>query len=236
MKKLLISLVIASLAWSCTWYSDKDMNENPQRATVEYMQNKLNSVFRTIEIADFFDRYQKIREDRDASIVLGEWYFGGAFRQEDLVYEGYNGGLWGRIAPTSDPGMYIVNPYNYEQDVIYHVEITADRKFLISTTPETKDIGPWINDFTMELECTASLSGNDMIIEAMDLTYVEDSGKMKTKVLIKSTDDPARMHLCKKGSREDMPFAGTLSYDVENEMIDDEFSVRYSETKKYEIL
>ncbi len=222
---------------SCTVYSDRDVTEDPYLESYEYLQrNILSSVFRTIEIADFFNRYLEIKEDRGAALVLGKLYFGDYFNGDNLVYEGYEGGFWGSIKPATEPGRYLVTPYySAPEGIIYNVEITPERRFIIHTKPQTKDLplDYWIEETVFEVECTASIRENYIIIESLSLEYTEDTG-METMARITSTNDPAMIHLCSEGSYEIQPFSGVLEVEIENGMFHNKFHVKYY-NGKYEI-
>ncbi len=239
MKKLIIFISMVALAQSCIFYSDRDLEEDPRQTAYEYLKREaLGDLFRAVEIADFFDRYQAIKEDRDASTALGRLYFGSYLNESDLVYEGYEGGFWGTITPTGIPGSYQVIPMYADPTVIsYNIEVTPERKFIIRSKPSSKALPPsfWVNYYGMELECTASISEGYIIIENLDMNYIETTGKMDTKAHITSTADPAMMHLCREGSFENEPFAGILNYKIENDIFQDEFSVKFH-NGKYEIL
>ncbi len=230
---------MVALAQSCVFYSDKDLDEDPRQAAYEYLKKDvLGDLFRAIEVADFFDRYQAIREDRNASTALGRLYFGEYFNENNLVYEGYEGGFWGTITPTDIPGTYKVIPMYADPTVTsYNIEVTPERRFIISSNPESKALPPsyWVSDYGLDMECTASISERNIVIEALDLKYTETTGKMDTKAHITSTAEPAMMYLCREGSFENEPYAGVLNYEIENDIFKDEFSVRFH-NGKYEIL
>ncbi len=227
---------LALAVQSCVMFNDKAFEEDPQYESVEYLHDEvLYFVFGAVELADFFDRYQDIREDREAAVALGEEYFGSHFNQKHLVFEEYSGGYpWGFINLTSTPGFYIIRtllPYSYYQSGDFHVEVTGDREYRIRTV-KTKEVGPQSPDFTIDLDCSASVASNgDITVGHLDLKYEEEVGKTRTKAHIMSSSSPVKLKMSRKGNISRIPFAGKLDYDIEGETFSDKFTVEYSEDK-----
>ncbi len=236
MKKHIILAALALTVQSCVMFNDKDFEEDPQYESVDYLHDEvLSHVFSSIELADFFDRYQDIREDRKASEALGKEYFGGHFNPKHLVFEEYSGGYpWGSINQAAAPGSYIIRSllaYSYYQGGDFHVEVTGDREYRIRTV-ETKDVGVFSPEFSIILDCSASVEDNgEITVGHLDLKYEEEVGKTRTKSHITSSTSPVKLKMCREGKRSEIPFAGTLDYDIEGETFSSRFTVEYSGEK-----
>ena len=114
MKKSLyiVAAVFMLLVQGCVMYSDKDEIENAQVDVSDLMYfNYVSPVISMAELADFFDRYQDIRTDRDQAEALARSYFGEYFNPENLFYEEFSvHPYWGKIAVTETDGQYLVYP------------------------------------------------------------------------------------------------------------------------------
>ncbi len=240
MKKTIIFAALALLAQACVTYTDKGMDESPQRQSVEFLHNAvIQSVYVTIETADFFDRYQKIREDRDAAIALAKEYYGEKFNDSHLVYESFFGRQGGKILLTSVPGQYIMepgSPYTYEDDTKYHVEVLEDRRYRITTEkPGTKSLPPIFTEFAVGLECIATVNPDyTVVVEKFDMDYSEEARLQITKATVRSTQDPVKYRLG-ENAWEMVPFSGTLDFTISGELVNDSFSVKYN-NNDYQIL
>ncbi len=238
----MILAALALLSQSCLIYTDKEELESPQLESAQLMHNNvIMPVYMAIEMADFFDRYQAVREDRDAAIALGREYYGDGLYEEQLVYESYYGD-GGRILLTDVPGRYIVIPrsrYTDDGDVKYYVEALGDRRYHITTKePRTRLYIPpvQIADSEVELDCTAAVGPDGLtVIEEMDIKYEELAGKQTTTAEITSTPSSVKLQLCNKGLGNYMPFAGILKFSISGGLVNDEFSVQYSE-RQFNIL
>ncbi len=232
MKKIIILAVLALLLQSCDKYSTQRSDEDPQVSSVEYLQSyALSGVFGVIKLADFFDNYQKIREDRDAAIALGKEYFGERFYEDKLTFEKFESGL-GTIRATTTPGLYKVTYYDANGERTLYAQVLEDRQMQItSKVPRTKDVGPTWVPFELEVECIATVTPENIaVIENLDLNYREESAGKVTTARITSTPDPAEVHI-RQEYRPFYPFSGILDYKIGGDVINDEFSVRFSEDK-----
>ncbi len=239
MKKIIILAAIALMSQACISSPDKDKDENPRRESVEYLNYEaLSKAAWSAGLADFFDRYQDIRQDRDAALALGREYFGAAFHPQHLVYERYYAGIFGEIYLTETPGQYRIT-YSTEGpgNIVFNVETLEDRRYRItSKTIYTKDPGPQWTPFEIVLECTATITPEGIaVIENLDLGYREIAADKTTTARITSTPASAKFRLFLEHAWDRMPFEGTLDYQIGGDLINDKFSVRYS-GDKYDIL
>ena len=106
--KYAAAVLSAVLLSGCVMYSDKDEVENPQLDVTDLMYfNYVEPVFRITELADFFDRYQAVRDDREQSESLGTECFGEYFMPGNLYYElNIQSRLWetgGTVYPATPP-------------------------------------------------------------------------------------------------------------------------------------
>ncbi len=236
MKRIIILGALALLMQSCVVSTTKTDGETPQFQSVRYLNDAvLEQTLWSITLADFFDNYQKIKEDRDAAIALGKEYFGDRFMPEWLVYENYESGTMGKIHLTDVPGLYkIVNLPRMGSGMIeLYVEVSEGRKYHVTTKmPRTKETGPMWMGFKSEIECTATVTPEGIgIIENLDIEYIEENNKKITEARITSTSDPAKFRIFNENVWNFTPFAGTLDYEIGGDVINDEFSVKYSESK-----
>ncbi len=241
MKKLIIFSALALLMQSCIMYTDKDDKENPQKEVLAILHERaLNSVLQTIKLADFFDSYQAVRQDRDAALLLGYEYYGDNLLENLLVYENYQGGMNGYIETTPEAGEYIVTPYliHNSSEIQYRVKVEGDRKYRITAgSPETKDLPYFYNtDVKIVLDCSAYISPEgEMIIESLDMRYIEKNGKQETTAHIRSASETVKAPMADEEYGFKLPTSGVLDYQTESNMFKDNFSVRYTDYK-YEIL
>ncbi len=233
---------MALLAQSCIIYSDKDEPEKPRFETARLMHyNVLLPVYKSIELVDFFDRYQAVREDRDAAVALGREYYGDYLNEEHLVYENYLSNI-GSIHITDVPGKYIIqtqSEYYGDNDEVFYVEVLGDRRYHIATTvPETKLYIPpvFIADSEIKLDCTATVGQDNVaVIETMYIKYEEKAGEGITTAEITSTDSPVKIQFCSRETGADKPYSGVLEFKLSGELVNDEFSVKYSD-REFKVL
>ena len=136
--KYAAAVLSAVLLSGCVMYSDKDEVENPQLDVTDLMYfNYVEPVFRITELADFFDRYQAVRDDREQSESLGAECFGEYFMPGNLYYEEFSVyPMWGKIFLTDSPGEYVCIPASSRQwnniYTEYSVKALGDRRYSIS--------------------------------------------------------------------------------------------------------
>ncbi len=239
MRKLIIFSALALLMPSCIIYTDKDDKENPQEETLAILHDgAVNSVIQSIKISDFFDRYQDIREDRDAALKLGYEYYGDRLNEEFLFYERYSGGFSGNIEAAAVEGQYTVTPLLrdlYYSDIKYHVEAAEGRRYNITTRPpETKAVSPDVyvrdTELTIELDCSAYVSEEDgIVIEKLEMRHIERIGKQTVTVHISLGSETVRAKLAEESTYTKIPSSGVLNYEIESNMFNDQYSVRYTD-------
>ncbi len=232
----MIFLALALLTQSCVMYTDRDEEENAKLESLAVLHEiPLNSVLQTVKVADFFDNYQKIREDRDAALSLGKEYYGGGLYEDYLFYERYHGGSAGRIDLTDEEGRYIVTPSfpNNKPEVRYYVEVEDGRRYRITTAPPTKDLPPfYFSDFSVTLDCIASVSEDGtIIIKYLDMSFIEVNGTQEVEATIRSTSDPVESSIKYDAEHIMIPTSGVLDYEITGFISSDKFSVSYYQGK-----
>ncbi len=234
MKKIMILATLALLSQSCITYTDKDEDENPQLQSAIFIHSHiLRDVAAAIELADFFDRYQAVREDRDAATSLGMEYFGDRFILNNLVYERYDG-YRGSILVTDVSGEYVMDMNSFpinDSGLRLHAEALGDRQYHITTEhPDTRGVPPHYQAVGLEMDITASVAQNGTAtIGNLNIIYRELSAGKSTTVNVTSTPDPAQFRLCTSLQPTYLPYSGILDYKIGGDMINDEFSVKYNE-------
>ncbi len=235
MKKIIILAVLALLSQSCHKYSTEKPFENPQISSVKYLHsNALSHVLKAVNLTDFFDRYQELRQDRDAAIALAKEYFGDRFQEDNLTYEKFHSWM-GSIFSTTTPGLYKIVYYDHSEDgeQTLYAEVMEDNRIRItSKVPRTKDVGPTWIPYEIDVECTAAVTPENIaVIENLDLKYEEKAEGNVTTARITSTPEPVEIRLRTVYDRAFLPIAGILDFTIGGTFINDEFSVKYSEDK-----
>lgn len=209
MKRLCL-LAMTLLTVSCVINNTKDYVEDPAYtiATRTY-ETYISNTFMSAELGMFFSGYQKIREDRDASMKLAESYFGGNIIE--LFYEYAFAYPWGKIFLTDTEGEYKIDyRYGYPRSRSSSLSYTDGNMRMIMYEEE---------DSVLEAE----MSGKDGKIEisSFNLECADDDGSNLTINLL----EPLRAKICSEGNRY-YPDEGALEYIVSGK-VDDEFVVRF---------
>ncbi len=243
MKRIIILAALAILSQACVIHTDKDEQEDPRQQSFQHMQyNLLRPIYMALELSDFFDRYQDIRKDREASVALGKEYYGDRFYEDLLLYENYSGGECGTIFLTDVPGHYTVFPntvFTNDEELKYNVEALGNRKYRISAnTTKTRFAPPPIQtaESSVTIECTAEIGDDNVaVIGRLEIEYEELSGDQVTRAKISSGSDFLKIRFCLGEPQHYLPYSGSLDIKLSGKLTNDEFSVRYTENQ-YNIL
>lgn len=225
-----IALLCAAAAFlqGCVMYSDKDEFEDPQLDAINIIYPScVEPVLRMAELADFYDRYQSIREDRERAEALGTAYFGDAFDPMKLFYEEFTvNPSWGMICSEDTEGTYVAYPSQdfQDMDTEYHIIALGGRRYSISC--ETSGGGGW-RSFRTEAEVYVDDSDR-LHISSLDIVYNEDVEGRNVSVEVKSAEDNLSLPLCKAGEYSYYPVSGMLMFTVTG-TVSDVFPVRFSE-------
>lgn len=233
MKRLLyiiLALLSVGAFSGCVMYSDKDEAENPQLDVNDLIYlDCIEPVFRVAELADFFDRYQSIREDRVQAEALGEEYFGDSFDPSELFYEEFTvRSYWGKICRTANAGEYIVYPAgNRWNDMYtdYHVKALGDRSYrIVCDSSDDEGSTYWKSVAT---EATVRYDAdNIMHVGNLNTVYREDIEGESVIVEVTSADGSLTMPLCREGEFSTYPRSGALQFSISGD-VSDVFSVRF---------
>ncbi len=240
MKKSIIFISLALLMQSCITYTDKNSPVTPESESFKFLETfALEHLSEAVEITDFFDRYQDIRNDRTAAVNLGKQYYKEHFNEDKLFYEEYDGEDRGRISATQFPDLYIVRPSLPDEDYKdkdLQVKVIGERRYRITSIPYTRT-APWLPEYDLTVECTATVNDeNDIIIESLDIRYHESENGRETTAHITSTADVTKIHICTEDGRIGRPYTGTLDFDIAGQDFTERFAIRYSENDNFEIL
>ena len=186
-------------------YSDKDEAENPQLDVNDLIYlDCVEPVFRVAELTDFFDRYQSVREDREASEALGLEYFGDSFDPSELFYEEFTARpYWGKVILSDNQGEYVVYPAGNADDDsrVYWKSVATD--------------------------ATVYYDADDIMhVEILDIVYTEDIEGESVTVEVTSDDGSLAIPLCSRGEYSVYPGSGIMQFSISGD-VSDVFSVRY---------
>ncbi len=219
---------------SCVTYTDKDKPENAKVESVELLHGKvLIPTFCVIELADFFDRYQEIKEDRAQTLLLGYECFGDRFGPGSLLYEEFTLHPWGKVRITDNPAIYIVEPefsgYSYDFNKFY-VEDLGERKYhVFSSDPETRLYHDYVEpDMKVRIDAYVDCGVEDVIvIESLVLNYEEMGRECMSTAEITTGASAVKVNTGTDNFSDMIPYEGTLNYKLEGTLFKDEFSIRY---------
>ena len=233
MKRLLyiILAVLSGVAFSgCVMYSDKDEAENPQLDVNDLIYlDCVEPVFRVAELADFFDRYQAVREDREASEALGLEYFGDSFDPSELFYEEFTARpYWGKVILSDNQGEYVVYPAgNRWNDMYtdYNVQVLGSRRYRIVCDSADDDSRVYWK--SVATDATVYYDADDIMhVEILDIVYTEDIEGESVTVEVTSDDGSLAIPLCSRGEYNVYPGSGIMQFSISGD-VSDVFSVRY---------
>lgn len=210
--KWLSFLAMALVAVSCVMYSDKDDVVDPASKIATDVYNiYMSDVFRSVELCRFFDEYQTVREDRDASEELWKAYFGDS--PVSLYYERAEVYPWGTVRLTETAGEYRVEHYHNGCESVVSV---AEGKTAVSmSAPNGKTV----------LEAETGISGSLMEMSSLKMSVSDYNGSEISVSVVK----PLQMNVCSEGDYSYIPDSGTLKYIISGE-VSDEFTVSYDGT------
>lgn len=231
--KYAAAVLSAVLLSGCVMYSDKDEVENPQLDVTDLMYfNYVEPVFRIAELADFFDRYQAIREDRKQAEDLARSYFGEHFISEDLYYEEFSVyPMWGKIFLTDSPGEYVCIPASSRQwnniYTEYSVKALGDRRYSISCDTSDDPDKTWKSlSVDAVIDCS---SGDAAKAMSLEIVYGEDTGGEKVAAVVTSEGGDLSIPLCRDGQISQYPDGGILHFEISG-AVSDSFDVDYGRT------
>ncbi len=220
------------LMQSCVVSSEYNEDSNPRRESLEFLHHKvLNPALLSFELADFFDRYQEVRDDRGQALLLAEKYFGNGMMPEGMMYEECHMGAWGSIYLTETPGVYRLEPrFNNLPYDTYYVEALGNRRYHVAS-PQTKlYIDYYETDMNVVMDVYFSCSSDDvLVVEEMKIIYTEGPGREEVSTAeITSAASPVKCDMNELDGSYYMPHEGELDYKLKGTMFEDRFSVRYS--------
>lgn len=139
MRKLVYSILLATTLLnlsSCVMSSDKDYVQDPgfKLATIFY-NIYLEPSFRAGEMTLFFDKYQDIRQDREASLSLMKQYFGDVYPH--LYFEEAHVGSHGTIYLTQTPHSYLFKSSYLSQSL--QMETSISKKYISINVSDSYD-------------------------------------------------------------------------------------------------
>lgn len=220
----MVAALSVLLLSGCVMYSDKDEIEEPRLDVSDLLYaGYVEPMFRAVELADFFDRYQDIREDREQAVALGTSYFGESFDAGALFYENFSAYPdWGDISRGEADGEYLCSaPYSKGLltgiTLEYRVKDLGDRCYAVSC-----DAGDASGGLMKTVEALAEFRiGEDGTVRAehLQIDYSEDSDVDKV-VAVVSGDGAVAFHLCSGGQISFYPFAGALHFDISGTVTD----------------
>lgn len=232
MKKSLyiVAAVFMLLAQGCVMYSDKDEIENAQVDVSDLMYfNYVSPVISMAELADFFDRYQDIRTDRDQAEALARSYFGEYFNPQNLFYEEFAvHPYWGKIAVTETDGQYLVYPSVVRGGIqtVYTVKALGGRCYELSCDATGSHDDSWRSLVSESMiRC-----GDDGLIrvDAMHIVYKENSEGKEVTVEMDSSDGSMAARMCCDDIYDRYPVSGTLGFNISG-YVTDAFVISFHE-------
>ncbi len=236
MKKTIIFLAALGLMMqSCVVSTDKDNDKDARIESVKLLQEKMMTpLFYSIELADFFDRFQDIRTDKEKVLLLGYEYFGDSFMPSTLLYEEFNMGNWGKIMTTDAPDIYLLYPmfYSYQYYDIKVEALGGRRYHIVAAAPDTKFSFEYYEpEMKVEIDAYVDCSVDGvLVIEEMSLKYTEYLRDGFSTAVITTVSSAVKVELDTEDYWADMiPYEGELNYKLSGSLFDDEFTVSYSE-------
>ena len=221
----------AVLLTGCVMYSDEDEVENPRLDVTDMIYfNYVEPVFRIAELADFFDRYQEIREDREQAEDLARSYFGEHFISEDLYYEEFSVyPMWGKILlPASGGEGYVCIPASTRQwDNLYteySVKVLGDRCYEITCDTSDDPDKLWKS---LSVHAVVDCNSPDAArVETLEVIYGENVDNDKVTAVVTSAGDGLSVPMCKDGNVSQYPVTGVLHFEITG-TVTDSFDVDY---------
>lgn len=222
MKKYICILLVSAISvllYGCTMYSDKDYvgDAADDLSTVVYL-NMVSPVFYIAELADFYEAYLEIWEDRGTSLLLASEYFGD--HKIQLHYQDITVYPWGKIAKTDIEHFYLSEQSSpYAVPATYSVTAVGERKYEIECESVGTESDSWKKFIA---SAVVSVGDNDISAERMEIYYVD-------------INDIALQVECREPliSKRDccsypynMPYSGVLDYNVSGGICD-AFTVKF---------
>lgn len=212
MKKLIYCILLATgllTLDSCVMSSDKDYFQDPgcKLSTIFY-NTYLMASFRAGEMTLFFDEYQELRQDIEASRALVKQYFGRV--DSYLLYEEVKVDSHGTIYLTKTPHSYKFEPSYWQSGSYMNSTIAGD------------DIS--ISVISSGMTCDISMSVIDNQLYVNDIDYVgEDGNDSRLTVMVLR---PLSMPVCSNGCYSLYPEDGLLKFAVSGS-VEDSFEVEF---------
>ena len=226
MRKIIYATAVFSalLLSGCVMYSDKDEEENPQLDVSDMMYVRyVAPLFRTAELADFFDRYQAVRDDREQSEALGAGCFGEYFISGNLHYEEFSAyPMWGKISLTDTPGEYVCIPAGTglwdDIDAEYSVKALGGRRYSISCDASDDTDKDWKSlSVDAVIDCSSAVFS---VTESLYVEYEEDIAEDKVTVVMTSPGSGLSVPLCSNGQVSLYPSDGVLHFEISGDVVD----------------
>ena len=215
-------LALAICLSSCVMYNEeKEGKTVPAYDTFKMLySDNVAHIFRAAELCSFFDNYQKIRTDRDASEALARGYFGSF---ESLYYEMAWIPGWGTINYISD-GVYGINLDNMLLDSNYETEYMAvkreDGRFQLYQQADLH-----------QEELSVSIIGKQLCIESFSMSYTDSHG-VSVRMSVESGNG-LKMPLCSEGNACYAPESGIIEVSLHGNGVEDDFWIEFEKGLLY---
>ncbi|MDE5889379.1 MAG: hypothetical protein K2H10_00010 [Bacteroidales bacterium] len=196
-------------------YSDKDSVGSASMDLARQMYaNTVSPVLYVAELADFYEAYLEIWEDREASLLLAGEYFGDSTVQ--LYYQDVTVLLWGRISQTGVGHFYLAE--SGDMSATYSVTAEGDRKYRIECEQiGTEYYGSWKKLMTYAL---VLVSDSGILVDRLEIGYIDKDDNYVQVGCV----EPLKSRRMK--GHFSMPYSGLLDFKVSGG-VSDAFSVRF---------
>ncbi|MCM1502346.1 MAG: hypothetical protein NC115_06725 [Bacteroidales bacterium] len=166
---ILLASAVAGILPGCVMYNDRESVTEPSTGVAKMIYvNAVSPIFRIAELADFYDAYLEIWEDRDASLELASGYFGDAV--VNLYYEEVRVHRWGKISKTSIEHVYLAESDWSSLYATYNVTSMGGRKFRIECESSGQETDNWKKFMT---DALVSVSDDSIIVENLTINYLD---------------------------------------------------------------
>lgn len=223
MKKYIV-LALAALAMlqGCVIYNDRDeTGDASQEVAMMLYTNTVHPVFRIAELADFYEAYQKIQEDREASLALAEEYFGDNL--VSLYYEDVTVEYWGMIKKAEEDHVYYADSFRMWNTLstVYRVIVTGPHVYYIECESVGEEGDSWKKFMT---SASVTVGDSSMRVEELVIEYVD---KDDVSAVVRSTDEIVQIRRSsRRGVR--LPYSGTLRFEISGS-VSDSFAAQFSD-------
>ncbi len=234
---VIIFLIVGfALCTSCTVEDTKGDGSYVQDNVNVLIHSKyLTPFYRVVDMADFFDRYQKSLEYGQAKAdSLALLYFGDCLSDAQLDEEHFQSDEWGSIYMTDTVGEYtanaLINWSSTGTGLRGNVSAKGNREYEISLDEQDNLI---INPgkCTVSIRSEVSVTADECLLETLRMDYSEtlnDGSSQQVTILGGTGSETIKLKLCKDGEYRSYPVGGTLYYTVTGD-VTDSFSVVFYE-------